>query len=511
MLHSSTEKLKREFERLARERQQTDIENLVNSKGLISVQLDARKLFLPSMSPSPTTMPSRRKKINNDPVQVSAYQIRHSFSVPVELPNLFRIILRREPLAYGTDAGDQQDEIPPATTFVASAFAAFSGQGRPAANVVGTIKHQFSPKLFSEFSTLVFAPNRVFSAKTTYVFNQYLAAISTLQFYSLKAPPQAVLSLNRQVSRQGTCSLQFSSGAWSLFGWGANETRQNLSSMTVQYSRNGPTYGTPAFETFVTASPENFLIGGRYVVQTGKHEDDVVLESGVTLSLAEGAEVNLGASRKVTEHTKLRVVAGLGLTGASSIKFEWKRLGQKVSIPVRLSDSWNNDSLVWGLLMPCAMIFVADFVVYRPYRRAIKEQEIEQRRVDRADVLENRKRDALNAQKLMKDTVKRNQEIQRKNAGLVILSAIYGDQSNKDRQADVTIAVASCVTSSGQLHFPEGVAKSNLIGFWDPCYGHKKTLVIRYEFKHELHEVSVADKTAVSLPMREHRVDRNVA
>jgi DnaJ family protein C protein 11 len=66
---------------------------------------------------------------------------------------------------------------------------------------------------------------------------------------------------------------------------------------------------------------------------------------------------------------------------------------------------------------------------------------------------------------------------------------------------DVTIAVQSLVTNS-QLHISGGHSKSNLIGFYDPCYGEKKHLRIIYQFQGRLHEVTVGDKQPVAAPLR---------
>jgi DnaJ family protein C protein 11 len=73
--------------------------------------------------------------------------------------------------------------------------------------------------------------------------------------------------------------------------------------------------------------------------------------------------------------------------------------------------------------------------------------------------------------------------------------------SSAQEYIDVTIAVQALV-SNGQLHIPGGHSKSNLIGFYDPCYGEKKGLRITYQFQGRLHQVTVTDKQPVAVPLR---------
>jgi DnaJ family protein C protein 11 len=57
---------------------------------------------------------------------------------------------------------------------------------------------------------------------------------------------------------------------------------------------------------------------------------------------------------------------------------------------------------------------------------------------------------------------------------------------------DVTIAVQSLVVSS-QLHIPGGSSKSQIIGFYDPCFGEEKLLRITYQYKGKVHQVTVGE------------------
>lgn len=98
------------------------------------------------------------------------------------------------------------------------------------------------------------------------------------------------------------------------------------------------------------------------------------------------------------------------------------------------------------------------------------------------------------------------QRCQREDGGLVILEAKYGvvrvdrgsvsskktttmtttttphQWASPEEVADVTVAVAALVEDEGRLYIPEGLRKSNLLGFWDPKPGRTKWLVVRYMY-----------------------------
>lgn len=46
------------------------------------------------------------------------------------------------------------------------------------------------------------------------------------------------------------------------------------------------------------------------------------------------------------------------------------------------------------------------------------------------------------------------------------------------------------------------ISQSNILGFYDPCLGEAKQLIIKYRFQHRLHEVSVDDTAPVACPLR---------
>lgn len=163
---------------------------------------------------------------------------------------------------------------------------------------------------------------------------------------------------------------------------------------------------------------------------------------------------------------------------------------------------------------------------------------IEQKRKDNAQVLEQRRKEAEAAQALLAENISRKLESEEARDGLVIISALYGklppsdlesvrvlspqgikDLSNSIRAQfnflkqvslpvshqkefiDVTVPVQALVTG-GQLHIPAGSSKSQLIGFYDPCFGERKELRVTYQFQGRLHQVTVSDRAPLAAPLR---------
>lgn len=155
-------------------------------------------------------------------------------------------------------------------------------------------------------------------------------------------------------------------------------------------------------------------------------------------------------------------------------------------------------------------------------------------------MLEQKRKEALGAIVLLTETIKKRLDAEAKTegGGLVILNALYGKlppssfesyrllspdgindlvtkvksqfesflnlESTLDIEyIDVTIPVQALV-SGGQLHIGDGYSKSQIVGFYDPCFGEDKELRVTYQFQGKLHQVTVQDEQSLDAPMRSH-------
>lgn len=127
---------------------------------------------------------------------------------------------------------------------------------------------------------------------------------------------------------------------------------------------------------------------------------------------------------------------------------------------------------------------------------------------------------AKKAQQLLQNVANRKRSRQLEAGGLVVTKALYGShkalknrnqiEEVKDEVAsqiiDVTLPLNFLVSDSGQLKLHEGVKKSGIMGFCDPCPGEPKQLYVEYTFDGNNFEVIVDDLDELLIPQESHRI-----
>lgn len=197
-----------------------------------------------------------------------------------------------------------------------------------------------------------------------------------------------------------------------------------------------------------------------------------------------------------------------------------------------------------AVTVPLAGYLALDRLFLRSWRLKERKEALAKLRQENKDMLAARKLEALSATLLLSQTLAKRLEAETKTeggGGLVILEALYGKlppsslekarllspagiqdlvtqfQANfeaflskgqqeganekEEEWIDVTIPVQALV-SSGQLHIPASHSKSQLLGFYDPCFGEEKMLRVVYQVRGKLHVVTVGDRFALDAPLR---------
>lgn len=106
-------------------------------------------------------------------------------------------------------------------------------------------------------------------------------------------------------------------------------------------------------------------------------------------------------------------------------------------------------------------------------------------------------------------TRKKNRQVETN--GLIVTKALYGDPKAIERRhegvdgvdsgvIDVTVPMNFLVSDSGQLKLHEGVKKSGIMGFCDPCPGQPKQLYLAYTYRSQTFEATVGDYDELSIP-----------
>ncbi|BBG94176.1 DNAJ heat shock N-terminal domain-containing protein [Prunus dulcis] len=172
-------------------------------------------------------------------------------------------------------------------------------------------------------------------------------------------------------------------------------------------------------------------------------------------------EVEVGGGRKLSNFSTVRMLYSIG-------------------IQILLSRHLDPVFAAGAFIIPTSVYFVLKKFVLKPYYlKREKQKALENKQKTSSQVLETRAA-ADKAQKLLQNVANRKTNKQLEIGGLVITKALYGNlkalkkrdepvESNDSPVIDVKLPLNFLVSDSGQLQLHEGVKKSGIMGFCDPC------------------------------------------
>ncbi|ORY35388.1 hypothetical protein BCR39DRAFT_509235 [Naematelia encephala] len=477
------EELRRQFQKEATEKLEMDTNALVKAKGDMTLFLDARAVFLPRSAWR------RPEKLQHDPIS----RIQRIAPGQITLKNSFETPINKQ-------------------TQLVWEGQMITRSGKGGANVMGTVRHQFSPKLWVEAGSSFLAP-RVVSAKGTYVVNEHTFVTMNAVAQTILAPPRVVVRVGRQLYAETTGFITYSTGFFSLFSWGkslspsiAASSQSSLSVGLTTSRRNGSgwTVETSAglLDSGVSADWSTRLLG-------------ITLKLGGSFSGSDGIKAFVSGDGKVTSLVRAGITVSVELSGNIIMRLRFSRLGQRFALPILLSPDASPRILVFATLLPTISYIALHHFYLVPKKRSKIHERIKELREENAEFIAQKKNDAQQAIGLMERSVQVKAEAEKLKNGLIIVSAHYGPASlftprglrepiqGEEGVIDVTIPVQALVTDS-HLSIPGGRGKYNLIGFWDPCIGENKKLRVRYLFRNKLHQVTVDDIAPLRLPLKTH-------
>lgn len=230
-------------------------------------------------------------------------------------------------------------------------------------------------------------------------------------------------------------------------------------------------------------------------------------------------EFEVGCGRRISDLSTVKMFYIIGYQGISW-RFELHCVGQKLVIPVLLLAELDARVAAGAFLIPSSLYFLIKNFIAKPYYiMRERQEELERREKSSVEVREAREA-AEKAQKLLQNVSNRKKNKQLDSGGLVITRAVYGNQKaikrfaeerNSDDEVtsqviDVTVPLNFLVTDSGQLKLHEGIKKSGIMGFCDPCPGEPKQLLVEYTFGGEKYKVVVDDYEELFIPQERHRI-----
>ncbi|CAL9235670.1 unnamed protein product [Arabidopsis halleri] len=221
-------------------------------------------------------------------------------------------------------------------------------------------------------------------------------------------------------------------------------------------------------------------------------------------------EIEVGGGRKISEFSTVRMMYTIGIKGIFW-KLELHRGSQKLIVPILLSSHLAPVFATGAFIVPTSLYFLLKKFVVKPYlRKREKQKALENMEKTWGQVGEARAR-AEKAQQLLQTVATRKRNRQVETDGLIVTKALYGDPKAIERRdegvegvdsgvIDVTVPMNFLVSDSGQLKLHEGVKKSGIMGFCDPCPGQPKQLYIAYTYHSQTLEVTVGDYEELSIP-----------
>ncbi|GMP95833.1 hypothetical protein CsSME_00044722 [Camellia sinensis var. sinensis] len=213
-------------------------------------------------------------------------------------------------------------------------------------------------------------------------------------------------------------------------------------------------------------------------------------------------ELEVGGGRKISQFSTVRMLYSVGIQGIFW-KFELHRGRQKLIVPILLSRHLNAVFATGAFVIPTSLYFFLKTFIIKPYYLKREKQKMLENMEKTSTQVQEARAAAEKAQQLLQNVANRKRSRQLETDGLVITKAVYGSKKslNKKRDEaeeandelasqviDVTLPLNFLANDSGQLKLHEGVKKSGIMGFCDPCPGEPKQLRVEYTYHGDRYE-----------------------
>ncbi|KAJ2726134.1 hypothetical protein GGI07_000773 [Coemansia sp. Benny D115] len=348
--------------------------------------------------------------------------------------------------------------------------------------------------------------------------------------YSKGAPSvTATIIRNYGANTAGSLSVRTGSG---YMGLDTNAVNPHVEASHVELALQRALDQKNVLKVGVIASTQKMDVFGSYELLIDKQFSLKTSASAATWNgMLYEVCLSAGLRSTISSWTTLVWKVDVGLATGIKATIKIQRLEHKLSLPLLLTPYLDLDVLLGATLVPLGLALGVHLCWTAPRRRRLEREAVENMRNELMAQLYKQKCHAEEAARLMAPHVERAQSQARASGGLVIEKALYGDlpfgiaaqncnmvyalrdtaeqtsgallAADEPRACDVTVPVAALVNGD-QLVIAAGGSKRFLPGFYDPAFGHPKSLFVRYRFRNAVHEVVVRDGEALALPMRAH-------
>jgi len=222
-----------------------------------------------------------------------------------------------------------------------------------------------------------------------------------------------------------------------------------------------------------------------------------------------GAVVEYGCEKKVSQFSVLGASISIGSLSGVILKIKIMRGNQNFMFPFQLSDNFVPSAVFYGTVLPIGFYFIIKKLIVDPFLLNQKNKELQEKKSANSERIEKKKKDAETAVELMQDAVDRIYQSEKRKKGLVIKKAFYGkiEEENENNLQCISVEKQlQFLIKDSRLLILADTEVSELPGFYDPCIGEDKELIVFYEFHKKPHYCKYKEKDKILLPNREHIV-----
>ncbi|KAK1274338.1 Chaperone protein dnaJ 13 [Acorus gramineus] len=371
-------------------------------------------------------------------------------------------------------------------------------EGTGTGDATALLKHQISPVASIEVMATA-GLRSLIGVQTSHQISLHSTAISGVAISLTDGSVNLSNAWTRQLSETSTGNIQLVLGEESSIavGWQKKDEKTSASG-DIKFSTSS--FGASGSYTHHFSSKSHGRLAGRIG--------------------SRALEFEIGGGRRISKFSTIRMLYTLGIQGIFW-RFELHRGGQKLILPVLLSEDLDLLVASGALIIPSSLYFFLKKFVLKPYflkrerRKSLEKMETLSSQIRQARAA------AEKAQQLLQLVSDRKKNKQMEIGGLVIKKALYGSRKafakRKNETAgandelgsqilDVTISLNFLVNESGQLKLHEGIKKSGIMGFCDLCPGEPMQLLVEYSFGGKNYEVSVDDYAELLVPQENHMI-----
>ncbi|XP_011685885.1 PREDICTED: dnaJ homolog subfamily C member 11 [Wasmannia auropunctata] len=460
------QEIREEYERLAREREERRLEQHTNPKGTVTVNINATDLF------------SRYDEDYSDDyndgglfscIEVSGMSFAQSIEAPLTLRDTVTMSGQ-----LGTQNGTGSGSIN------VSAKRLISSKGWVEVEVGAGNGPTFSLKAFRTLTKRLFCDGA-----------------TILQFTSHGVKAGYVGTLAMQLDKHTVGYLTYRAGI-----------QDAMSTMIVRDTSRSYTAFSIHFGLLHSFVSLNY---------TYKMEEKQLKLRGSVKAGTFGAFLEYGAEKKVSKHSSVSAAVRIGVPTGVTLKLRLSRASQAYTFPIHLCDEVLPAPVFYATVAPIITWTVIKKLIIDPVVKERTEREKEkQKELNKSRMME-KQREAKAATELMKETVSRIRTEEESKKGLIITKALYGrfvypqdrstteESGHRDEMIDVTIPL-QCLVKDSKLILHKA-SKSQLPGFYDPCVGDDKQLLVQYLFHTQTHECVIQDDVPLRIPVSSHKVN----